>query len=225
MRITICFLLLLPTLSSISQDLSFNQITIEPLYAEREGPIYACISEITNHSNDSIDVVYTRVTKDFTRHEMINGLCTDQECYLTNIDTVYETIAPLTIHKAESRWLLTDDELPFSEGYSEWEIKRVSTNEVLDTIKSKIIYNQPTTSTENTTENEVQIYPNPAQDYINISQGNYTELKILDFKGQEILNLKDPKETKINISEFQAGPYIVILEIENRIETIKFFKL
>lgn len=225
MRIIICFLFILSAFKATSQDLSFEQITTEPLYAEREGPIYACINEITNHSDDSIRVVYTRIIKDFTHREMINGLCTDIECYYASLDSINETIPPQTIHTVESRWMLTDDEVLSSEGYVEWEIKDVTNNTIIDTIRSQFIYTPRTTSTENTITSNLNLYPNPANDYITISNSDYSELKILNFQGRLVLNLNAPNGTKIDISELQTGPYILIAQIEDKVERMKFIKL
>ena len=62
-------------------------------------------------------------------------------------------------------------------------------------------------------ESNINIYPNPANDHINIDFGNLDNvedwnIKIINILGQEVLS--QPMNTdKINVSELSKGVYII----------------
>ena len=65
-------------------------------------------------------------------------------------------------------------------------------------------------------ENKLIIFPNPAQDELNISFEGYTieEIAIYTLTGQQILKAK-PANGTIDISHLQPGMYFVEVTIEN----------
>jgi len=70
---------------------------------------------------------------------------------------------------------------------------------------------------------EVEIYPNPASDIMNIVSNNtITHIKVLNFIGQTMLE-KAVNETKlsINTSAYQSGIYFIRIKTANGIKTEK----
>jgi len=70
---------------------------------------------------------------------------------------------------------------------------------------------------------EVEIYPNPAYDVLNIVSNNtITHIKVLNFIGQTMLE-KAVNETKlsINTSAYQSGIYFIRIKTANGIKTEK----
>ncbi|MEY8761877.1 leucine-rich repeat domain-containing protein [Chryseobacterium tongliaoense] len=59
---------------------------------------------------------------------------------------------------------------------------------------------------------KIIIYPNPAKEYINLNP-KAKEIKIFSLEGKIVLNKKDNKESKINISNLPIGVYIVKTEL------------
>lgn len=72
----------------------------------------------------------------------------------------------------------------------------------------------------------LNIYPNPASDYINISSQNTIEnINIYNIDGKKIDNIKTNKTNNIiDISNLQQGIYILETISENQVEKSKFIK-
>jgi len=68
----------------------------------------------------------------------------------------------------------------------------------------------------------VMVYPNPVQDFLNIkTNGTITSVKITDFNGKVVYN---GAASKINISNLNAGVYMVQTTTEAGVSNIKFIK-
>ncbi|MDY0931034.1 leucine-rich repeat domain-containing protein [Chryseobacterium sp. CFBP8996] len=63
-------------------------------------------------------------------------------------------------------------------------------------------------------ENKIFISPNPAKEYINLSQ-QVKQIKIFTTDGKLIFDKKENKDSKINISHLPSGVYILTTEIGN----------
>ncbi|MBI9038616.1 MAG: T9SS type A sorting domain-containing protein [Bacteroidales bacterium] len=70
---------------------------------------------------------------------------------------------------------------------------------------------------------EVNIYPNPASDVLNIVSNNtITRIRVMNFVGQRILdNIVNETSLNINTSAYQSGVYIVSVETSNGVRTEK----
>ena len=69
---------------------------------------------------------------------------------------------------------------------------------------------------------QINIFPNPSSDFINIkSDDEIKSVKIYDIKGSLV---KSDKTSKVDISEFPKGNYIISIETKSGIETKKFIK-
>ena len=69
---------------------------------------------------------------------------------------------------------------------------------------------------------QVNIFPNPSSDFINItSDEEIRSIKIYDIKGSLI---KSDKTSKVDVSAFPKGNYIISIETKSGIETKKFIK-
>lgn len=80
-------------------------------------------------------------------------------------------------------------------------------------------------NTENFTKQNVNIYPNPAKDILNIKVESSTisSISIYNSIGQLVLSNIKPSNT-ITISELKAGAYFMIVNFNEQSETIKFIK-
>ena len=67
--------------------------------------------------------------------------------------------------------------------------------------------------------NSINIYPNPAIDVLNIENAN--SVTILNITGQTVY---EGNETQINVSQYPAGIYVILIEGENGTYTQKFVK-
>jgi hypothetical protein len=70
----------------------------------------------------------------------------------------------------------------------------------------------------------VMIYPNPANDYVNVkSDYNISRLEVMNFIGQMVIseNTTMTKQVKINTSSLQAGVYFVKVTTSGGIRTVK----
>ncbi|MGG5210167.1 T9SS type A sorting domain-containing protein [Chryseobacterium sp. MIQD13] len=85
--------------------------------------------------------------------------------------------------------------------------------------------NTLTLGTEDVTANkQVDIYPNPSSDYININNGEkIVKIEMNDAEGRKITELK--KADKIDISEFPSGIYLMkIIFKDGKIQTRKIIR-
>ena len=72
--------------------------------------------------------------------------------------------------------------------------------------------------------NTISLYPNPADDFVNIvSSNDIKTIEVLDYVGQVIYrnNAVDLKVTQLNVASFNAGVYFVKITTSNGIKTYK----
>jgi hypothetical protein len=73
--------------------------------------------------------------------------------------------------------------------------------------------------------NIVSLFPNPANDFIQLSNIDQANIVITDMTGKVVLNQNNvSKDASINISNLTSGVYFVSVNAENTQETIKFIK-
>lgn len=80
-------------------------------------------------------------------------------------------------------------------------------------------------STDEITEYQVNIYPNPCSDYIKIKSENMSECDIFNIMGQKIMSLiLDKGDNILNISNLQVGFYFVSIKTNGILMTGKIVK-
>ncbi|MFC0603093.1 M28 family peptidase [Winogradskyella pulchriflava] len=88
-------------------------------------------------------------------------------------------------------------------------------------------YNFTTLSAEEFTKEDIQIYPNPVNNILNISNNTNTKLHIsvVDITGKEIKKLKSKKESiQINLKNNASGVYFIKLTSKAKSSTYRFVK-
>jgi hypothetical protein len=74
----------------------------------------------------------------------------------------------------------------------------------------------------------LSIYPNPAQNYIQVDADQYSNLylEVFDIRGRIVLShVLEDKETKVDISTLNQGNYFIRIQDDNSIiETFKLVK-
>ncbi|HOZ31132.1 MAG TPA: T9SS type A sorting domain-containing protein, partial [Bacteroidales bacterium] len=69
---------------------------------------------------------------------------------------------------------------------------------------------------------KTQVFPNPANDQLNINFVTGANIRILNNLGQVVMSLDNAQEyNKIDISQFNAGTYFVSINKDNTIENHK----
>lgn len=82
----------------------------------------------------------------------------------------------------------------------------------------------PTSITETETD-KVSIYPNPAQNVLNVTANGYNKMEIINFLGQVVINENVSNTNfEVNVSNLNSGVYFVRLQGENGTITKKFVK-
>ena len=77
-------------------------------------------------------------------------------------------------------------------------------------------------TTESENSQSVKIYPNPVQDYLNISGlTNSQNYSIINAAGQKVMNGTVSKDEKIDAQKLSSGLYFLLLESGNKIKFIK----
>jgi len=74
--------------------------------------------------------------------------------------------------------------------------------------------------------NNIQIYPNPASDFINIKTKNYdkTKISIFNISGELLINKYFINNTKLDIKNLKKGIYFIKIETDKEIITKKLIK-
>lgn len=133
---------------------------------------------------------------------------------------------------------------PLSHGYVIYRIKLKSSANYLTTliensasiyfdynspIKTNTTQNQYITSVEtinNDYENKVSIYPNPATESVNINTSLNTIIRIIDMQGKIVLvDRKNIKNHKLDVSHLASGIYIIESTANNQISRNRFVKM
>ena len=81
-------------------------------------------------------------------------------------------------------------------------------------------------STQDLSKFNFKSFPNPANDYINISADkNIDKIEIYSLLGQQLLNNNiNSKNTQVNVSRLSKGVYLIKAFIDNTVGTYKFIK-
>jgi hypothetical protein len=102
--------------------------------------------------------------------------------------------------------------------------------EELEPIVSITELERPTeipTTTSFVTANDVSVFPNPAQDYLNVRSSEVIEsIQLISVSGQLIRSVQ-PNTTydKLDISDLEAGMYYVQIKTVDELVTQKFIKM
>ena len=77
-----------------------------------------------------------------------------------------------------------------------------------------------------TETNTVKVYPNPVNDILNISfEQGISSVSIYNLLGQEVFTKSiNANETTIDVSNFAAGTYLVKVQVDNEVQTLKVIK-
>jgi len=83
-----------------------------------------------------------------------------------------------------------------------------------------------TLSNESFIKEQINLYPNPSSDFLNISVSDLEKIEIFDMLGKQILPKYETIEngTQIDIQHLAKGNYILQISKGNQIENIKFVK-
>ncbi len=65
---------------------------------------------------------------------------------------------------------------------------------------------------EISSKSEINIYPNPTTDYINIESNSASIIKLYNIIGEEIISLNSSNFEKIDVSKFNSGIYFIKIE-------------
>ena len=72
---------------------------------------------------------------------------------------------------------------------------------------------------------QISIYPNPVKDILNIDGANIiSDVKICDMAGRNVLEMKEIKNGKINVSNLSKGVYLLKAVIDGKAEILKVIK-
>jgi len=206
-----------------AQDISFERLSELTIYGDVKGQIYQNIGQLTNNSSDSIDVTYTRTTKEISHKGVVNGLCTEILCCEVFLDTITERIAPKTIHKVESRWSAFAQDLEDERGYSVWTISNTLTGEIIANYENEFIYKELLNHQEDLYE-YIEVYPNPAFHELTLPSSEFDALSIFNLQGQKLIEQNIKNLNHINISTLQPGVYLGLATKESQYYRFKFIK-
>jgi len=87
-------------------------------------------------------------------------------------------------------------------------------------------YDSSTLSTDEVESNELEVYPNPIKNEVNISYSNIIdEVVIYDIRGKEVLkNMVNNNYINLNTNSLESGLYIIKVKSEDNVHTYKIVK-
>lgn len=98
-------------------------------------------------------------------------------------------------------------------------------SDIVASVTTNLIYEKSITSINKIDVSNLQVYPNPAKDYISISLDNISKIELYNSLGVKILVKENVlKNEKINISHLNRGYYVLKVEQNVNVETIRLIK-
>lgn len=95
-----------------------------------------------------------------------------------------------------------------------WDASDVNNRAILNAAKMHI--NDFISSTNDVNADNVMVFPNPANDVLNINFAEGANIQIVNNLGQIVLNIDNAKESnKLDVSAFEAGSYFVKITKDN----------
>jgi hypothetical protein len=89
------------------------------------------------------------------------------------------------------------------------------------------IKDKPLTQTNDTVEQEIMVYPNPASDLLNISfNGEIQSIRLVSVEGKVVsVNEEALTEKQIDIHHLSTGMYILWIQSNNEWYPVKFMRM
>lgn len=95
------------------------------------------------------------------------------------------------------------------------------TKQIMQSFKATELLSAPS----NSLNNAIKLYPNPANNFIKLSNIELADVAVVDVTGKTVLNVKNiTSDTAINVSELNSGIYFVTIKNNDASQTIKFVK-
>lgn len=217
-------LFLLVFTNVMAQNVEYEQISNEVIYGDTADKIYICEGVLHNISQDTIQIEFNRVEFEKDQPFIYTALCTEIYCYTVNTKQIVEFIPPGNDYKCEMRWttLSNNEEFKPGNGAVKWQLVDKTNSTILDTLRSKFIYAQTTSTTH--IDNQIKVYPNPVSDYLNfenIESGSI--LEIYSAAGILLLN-HEIFGARIDVNFLSQGIYYGILQSNEQRSSFRFIK-
>ncbi|MDD3685818.1 MAG: T9SS type A sorting domain-containing protein, partial [Bacteroidales bacterium] len=91
-------------------------------------------------------------------------------------------------------------------------------------LENQLAYPYEENSIETELTNKVIVFPNPTKDYIHLNQNeNYRLVQIFDINGKLVKTVESGFD-KIDVSDFEQGLYIVVINANDSVLTGKFVR-
>ena len=183
--------------------------------------------DLTNNGAEDVQLFWKLSKGDNFPAEWATQICDFQLCYGENVDQI-STALPNTLKAGETRdfkiYLLPyntegEGDLSFSifddDGFAN-EVVKLTTNEIIIST---------TTSVKEVRDLDIKIYPNPSNDYFQMTHDDKVSKVILyNLAGKTIKELNHYKGKSQNIDFLRSGMYLVRL-FDSRSELIKTMRL
>ncbi|MDL2262280.1 choice-of-anchor J domain-containing protein, partial [Bacteroidales bacterium OttesenSCG-928-I21] len=126
------------------------------------------------------------------------------------------------VRQAPATWTEINVDLSAYDGQSVYVAVNYTSNDVFAFMVDNLAILSQVSAEHETMGRNINVYPNPANDIINISAAEGANVKVLNITGQELINVNNAVENqKIDISNLQPGVYVIQVTQNNNISTRK----
>jgi DNA-binding beta-propeller fold protein YncE len=94
----------------------------------------------------------------------------------------------------------------------------------VDNNKIEIFNRNLATGVSKILANEIALFPNPAADFVTISNAFPSQVSIINVNGEVLYSAQHGYNFVIDVSDYSAGMYFVNLQSASEVSTLKFIK-
>jgi hypothetical protein len=214
--ILIICLLSLGTLSAQSFSISNDSLTGT---TDANRPEFVLKTNINNLlTNRPISLKWERYENDFSSSWLGNQICVNGTCYFYNVDTGTIIIAADTSESFDAHF--GNNNLP-GEGYMR--VRIYETGDTAGTTVQNIYFGAkitpgtsvPSIPMSNSNLADIQIYPNPAREYVIIKRSNLmniNRIEVYNMLGLKVISQypqSGEAESRIDLMDLQKGVYMI----------------
>jgi len=146
--------------------------------------------------------------------QICEGQMTNLQAFTSNSDITYHWSPEETISNPSSNFVIANPAVTTT--YTLTIANEVDCQKSVEVTIEVEECNEVVAGLEDIKEGDIQLFPNPVIDYLNVQINSNTsfQLTVFDLNGKKVLQQELNNSQQINFDEFQKGIYLIVLENE-----------